>query len=399
MCCSVIEFVSGRARYHYYKPQFIFVPNDTVPGQDECAMLDFKKLQIPVDDINRLFGCFLEIDTDGSGEISLDEFYAHFELKRSIFSDMAFSLMDEDKSGEIDFREFILTLWNFCSYDFKELCRFAFFLFDSDESGKLESEEVTDMVKSVYGEHFADDERVKRVLDCLDANGDGEVSISEWIMFNKKYPLLLFPAYQMQGKLREKVIGKWWWDIMQQNRADNFKNANIYDILEKIEEENIKFGDVPVKEEVNDISSSPLKGLPSEQRPADYDAADPEAREREEDEEAARAKSQAAEDARQDKFKNNSFLQILREQRARPPDQQTSLKGWNEPKGPGVAGYHTGAKKSWNDAPRMQYIEGRGMVNVGAMRVNDGGGRSVRGSKRRGSGQVVGGAERIVAWG
>ena len=90
------------------------------------------------------------------------------------------------------------------------------------------------MVKSVYGEHFADEERVKRVLDCLDANGDGEVSISEWIMFNKKYPLLLFPAYQMQALLREKVIGKWWWDIMQMKRNDNFKNANIFDILEKV---------------------------------------------------------------------------------------------------------------------------------------------------------------------
>jgi Ca2+-binding EF-hand superfamily protein len=86
-------------------------------------MLDFKKLDLGSNDVNRLFSCFLEIDTDGSGEISLDEFYDHFKLPRSIFSDMAFSLMDEDKSGEIDFREFILTLWNYCSYDFKELCR------------------------------------------------------------------------------------------------------------------------------------------------------------------------------------------------------------------------------------------------------------------------------------
>ena len=152
--------------------------------------------------------------------------------------------------------------------------------------------------RSVYGEHFADDERVKRVLDCLDANGDGEVSISEWIMFNKKYPLLLFPAYQMQGLLREKVIGKWWWDIMQDRRNDNFKNANIFDILEKIEEENIKFGDQPVKEEINDIHNSPLKGLPSESKPADYDPADPDKREREEDERLAQERAQKMEDDR-----------------------------------------------------------------------------------------------------
>ena len=123
MCCKVIELLAGRAKYYAHKPAFIFVPNDTVPGQDDSAMLDFKKLDVSPDDINRLFSCFLEIDTDGSGEINLDEFYAHFKLKRSIFSDMAFSLMDEDKSGEIDFREFVLTLWNFCCYEFKELCR------------------------------------------------------------------------------------------------------------------------------------------------------------------------------------------------------------------------------------------------------------------------------------
>jgi len=106
-------------------------------------------------------------------------------------------------------------------------CRFAFFLFDLDESGFLDMNEVESMVASVYGAHFADDERVKRVLDCLDANGDGEVSLSEWILFNKKYPMLLFPAYQLQEKLREKVIGKWWWDVMQFNRNEHFKNANV----------------------------------------------------------------------------------------------------------------------------------------------------------------------------
>ena len=75
-------------------------------------------------------------------------------------------------------------------------------------------------------------------------------------------------------------------------RNDNFKNANIFDILEKIEEENIRFGDKPVKEEVNDIHSSPLKNLPSENKPADYDPADPDKREREEDERMAQERAQ-----------------------------------------------------------------------------------------------------------
>jgi len=165
MCLfSMIEAAEGRYKYYFVPAKFNFVTNDTIPGQDEAALMDFKKLRLRSDDIDRLFSCFLEIDTDGSGEISLDEFYNHFELKRSIFSDMAFSMMDQDKSGEIDFREFVLTLWNFCGFDLKSLCRFAFHLFDTDESGKLDQTEVTDMVAAVYGEKYADDVRVKRVL-------------------------------------------------------------------------------------------------------------------------------------------------------------------------------------------------------------------------------------------
>lgn len=117
-----------------------------------------------------------------------------------------------------------------------------------------------------------------------------------------------------------------------------------------------------MKEEVNDIHSSPLKNLPSESKPADFDPADPDKREREEEERMAQERAQRLEDERVDRFKNNAFLQTLRSSRARPPSQQTSLRGWQPATGPGKPGYHTGAKKNWNDAPKVRYIEGRGRV-------------------------------------
>ena len=63
-----------------------------------------------------------------------------------------------------------------------------------------------------------------------------------------------------------------------------------------------------------------------------------------------------------DKYRNNAFLQTLKAQRARPPSQQTSLRGWQPATGPGKPGYDTGIKKNWNDAPKVHYIEGRGRV-------------------------------------
>jgi hypothetical protein len=47
--------------------------------------------------------------------------------------------MDEDQSGEIDFREFVVCIWNYCSFDLKSLVNFAFTLFDTDASGSLET--------------------------------------------------------------------------------------------------------------------------------------------------------------------------------------------------------------------------------------------------------------------
>jgi len=62
------------------------------------------------------------------------------------------------------------------------------------------------------------------------------------------------------------------------------------------------------------------------------------------------------------KARNNAFLQTLKAQRARPPSQQSTFEGWRAGSGPGVAGYHTGAKKEWEKAPKVSYIEGRGRV-------------------------------------
>ena len=52
----------------------------------------------------------------------------------------AFSLFDEDKSGELDFREFVISLWNYCTFDKNDLVKFAFDLYDMDQSGIIDED-------------------------------------------------------------------------------------------------------------------------------------------------------------------------------------------------------------------------------------------------------------------
>ena len=83
----------------------------------------------------------------------------------------------------------------------------------------------------MYGDSVNNNERVKRVLDQLDGNGDGNVSREEWLLFNKSQPLLLFPAYQMQEALRSKIIGTGWWQAMQEKRTAQFRQQVRYSAI------------------------------------------------------------------------------------------------------------------------------------------------------------------------
>lgn len=134
--------------------------------------------------------------------------------------------------------------------------------------------------------------------------------------------------------------------------------------MEKIEEEQVKFGREPVKEEVNDIHSSHLKNLPSEQHGSNYDPADPNAEERQQQLQVEALDIIRQEDERAAKFKENAFLQTLKAQKKKPPSEQDSLKGWIEPDGPGREGYHRGTKKGWDDTPKVMNLPGRGRVVV-----------------------------------
>lgn len=140
-----------------------FLANDTVVGQGRDAQATFDRIGIDKKTLDRYYELFLKVDKDESHEIDLDEFYRFFDIERSPFSDRIFSIMDEDgrcaalrrngpqprltrltrrspsrrRSGEIDFREFVVCLWNYLSFDTNALIKFAFTLFDLDGSGQV----------------------------------------------------------------------------------------------------------------------------------------------------------------------------------------------------------------------------------------------------------------------
>lgn len=47
----------------------------------------------------------------------MDEFHGHLDSQATKFSERVFSILDQDLSGHLDLREFIIGVWNYCTYD------------------------------------------------------------------------------------------------------------------------------------------------------------------------------------------------------------------------------------------------------------------------------------------
>jgi serine/threonine-protein phosphatase 2B regulatory subunit len=87
---------------------------------------EFGALLLGPNELSQLFAVYCKIDIDRSGDITTWELLEHLHLERSRFTKRIFRIFDEDGSGQIDFREFVIACWNYCTLGKPALIMFAF---------------------------------------------------------------------------------------------------------------------------------------------------------------------------------------------------------------------------------------------------------------------------------
>ena len=79
------------------------------------AMHQFAAMHLFERDVRRLYKVFEKMDTDQSNSIGMAELMGHIDLPRTVYTEKIFTIFDKDRSGAIDFREFVLSVWNYCT--------------------------------------------------------------------------------------------------------------------------------------------------------------------------------------------------------------------------------------------------------------------------------------------
>lgn len=147
------------------------------------AVLTFISAQVAAEkDRDELMATFKALDKDGNGILTREEMklgYAKvFGQIQDVDAEVAriFKMIDTNNSGEIDFSEFLVA----AAAEYKEMSKKrieqTFRLFDLDGNGYIDRKELL----QVLGAIEMTDEEWKNLIDDVDKDRDGKISIQEF---------------------------------------------------------------------------------------------------------------------------------------------------------------------------------------------------------------------------
>lgn len=81
----------------------------------------FDLIGLKESDVGLLYEVFLEIDFDNSKSILLNELLSFILAEETSFIRKVFAAFDTDQNKVLDFHEFVISVWNYCTLNPKNL--------------------------------------------------------------------------------------------------------------------------------------------------------------------------------------------------------------------------------------------------------------------------------------
>lgn len=190
----------------------------------------FRKIGLTRTEVADLYDVYRQIDEDGTAGIDVDEFLNYFGVDQTReFARRLFNQLDQDRSGDIDFMEFVCAVFNFAVITPDAMPKFLFKLYDEDGSQLIEFPELASMLGDMMGRR--EDNRSKTQSTRIDKHTQAEIrKMLELVKKNSKgdfdkealqqqdFNLLLdlhfdmfAPVYDFQRILRTKCLGMNFW--------------------------------------------------------------------------------------------------------------------------------------------------------------------------------------------
>jgi Ca2+-binding EF-hand superfamily protein len=173
--------------------------------------------------IQKFWRLFCRINTSLDGAIKLEEFLDYFDLDWTPWTERTFRYFDTTGGGAIDFLEFMISVWNVCTFKIDTLSNFAFDMYDTDEDGELSIPEIETMIEDFFGEKGGR-KCLSQITQYAEERG-GALRLNSFISFTANHQMLLFPMFLVQQKIQKRVFGRRFWQSMDRKSKENRKGT------------------------------------------------------------------------------------------------------------------------------------------------------------------------------
>merc|ERR1712187_167362 len=122
-------------------------PND--PRIEAVETITQGKASLKPEFIKQVYQRFVELDKEDEGFISYEVFCLVLRKAESPLMRKAFNVFDVDKEGELDLRQFVVSLSMFTSSSLQDKLKFAFMMYDENQLDSVTRSEMVDLVKAM----------------------------------------------------------------------------------------------------------------------------------------------------------------------------------------------------------------------------------------------------------
>eukprot|EP01032_Pedospumella_encystans_P028301 gene28301-31962_t len=207
--------VSTNSRYMGGKTLLKFFHEDTWPAlQDLLERVDMNE-----NSGFEVFKVFARTDVNEDGLVDLNECFRYLGGKRTKFTErILYSESTVDEVGDIisglNFKNFLIAIWNYCTLTPAGVARYCFEIFDVDETDMLEKPDLIAMFKML----FNTDDYEEDYVNIYGFDQYPKVSKENFCTISAKKPYLIQPALDYQNVLRRRVGGKIMWAHLTKHR-------------------------------------------------------------------------------------------------------------------------------------------------------------------------------------
>ena len=175
-----------------------------------------------------MFLAFCSMDTDCGGTVDLEECFAYLGGTRTRFTERIWhaepKINDEGDFEEgLDFKEFAIVCWNYCTMTPSQLGQMAFEVFDVEQANELEKADIEALYRFLYDCEEADEYYIKHLPYEKDSDCISKEKFCEYVA-KKKH--IIEPCIAYQKRLRSMMGGYIMWENLAGFRRRMFL---IYD--------------------------------------------------------------------------------------------------------------------------------------------------------------------------